>query len=282
MTSTEDLPTVSGGPESLLPLLESGTLDADTPTVLAGDGGLPGAREWLVTDGLRHRERNVGRVRDNLSQTLTASERPRQGRPSTDVLPFRGRDHLTTAAYRGIRGVDASTSISFADAAGGSDPSGLPFAAVDGDPLTAWRSSSFVGPDGQWLEVELDTPREVSSVDLSIVDDLRVGWPVTRVRLTTDAGSTEHDVARGEQPQRFRGRAGADQQGPGDRARGRGEPADRQRRHRRAVDPRRHPAPRAAGAGRRDAVGRSADQLRVLARLAAEVRVRRTARATPA
>ncbi len=204
VTSTEDLPTVSGGPESLLPLLESGTLDADTPTVLAGDGGLPGAREWLVTDGLRHRERNVGRVRDNLSQTLTASERPRQGRPSTDVLPFRGRDHLTTAAYRGIRGVDASTSISFADAAGGSDPSGLPFAAVDGDPLTAWRSSSFVGPDGQWLEVELDTPREVSSVDLSIVDDLRVGWPVTRVRLTTDAGSTEHDVARGEQPQRFR------------------------------------------------------------------------------
>ena len=204
VTSTSDIPTVSGGPESLLPLLESGVLDPRTPTVLAGDGGLPGAREWLVTDGLRHRERNVGRVRDNLSQTLTAGEQTRQGRQSTDVLPFRGRDHLTTAAYRGIRGVDASTSISFADAAGGSDPSGQPFAAIDGDPLTAWRSSSFFGPDGQWLDVELDTPRAVSSVDLSIVDDLRVGWSVTRIRLTTDAGSTEHDVARGEAPQRFR------------------------------------------------------------------------------
>jgi arabinofuranan 3-O-arabinosyltransferase len=208
VVSTSDVPTVSGGPESLLPLLESGVLAAGTPTVLAGDGGLPSAKEWLVTDGLRHRERNVGRVRDNLSQTLTSTERPRQNRRSTDVLPFRGRDHLTMAAYRGIRGVEASTSVAFADAASGSDPSGLPFAAVDGDPLTAWRSSSFTGPAGQWLEVELDTPRRVSSVVMSIVDDLRVGWPVTRIRLTTDAGSTEHEVARGEDQQRFAVRPG--------------------------------------------------------------------------
>ncbi len=203
VVSTSDVPTVSGGPESLLPLLESGALDGATPTVLAGDGGSPAAREWLVTDGLRHRERNVGRVRDNLSQTLTSGEEPRQNRPSTDVLPFRGDDHLTMAAYRGVRGVTASTSVAYADAAGRSDPSGLPFAAVDGDPLTAWRSSSFTGPAGQWLEVELDTPRSLSTVELSMVDDLRVGWPVTRVRLTTDAGSTEHSVERGEQPQEF-------------------------------------------------------------------------------
>jgi arabinofuranan 3-O-arabinosyltransferase len=203
VVSTQDVPVVSGGPESLLPLLESGALDPATPTVLAGDGALPGSREWLVTDGLRHRERNVGRVRDNLSQTLTADETPRQRRPSTDVLPFPGDDHLTTAAYRGIRGVDASTSIAFADAVGGSDQSGLPFAALDGDPSTAWRSSSFTGPAGQWLEVELDTPRDISAVSLSIVDDLRVGWPVTRIRITTDAGSTEHEVAAGEQAQRF-------------------------------------------------------------------------------
>lgn len=202
-TAAEDVPTVSGGPESLLPLLESGALDERTPTVLAGDGGLADSREWLVTDGLRHRERNVGRVRDNLSQTLTNDETPRQNRPSTDVLPFQGRSHLTMAAYRGIRGVTASTSISFADAVGGIDPSGLPFAAVDGDPRTSWRSSSYTGPDGQWLEVELDTPRTVPYVELSVVDDLSVGWPVTKIRLTTDAGSVEREVAPGEQPQRY-------------------------------------------------------------------------------
>lgn len=201
--ATTDVPTVSGGPESLLPLLESGALDTDTPTVLAGDGGLADSREWLVTDGLRHRERNIGRVRENLSQTLTADEAPRQDRPSTDVLPFQGRTHLTMAAYRGIRGVTASSSAAFADAVGGSDPSGLPFAAVDGDPLTSWRSSSFSGPAEQWLEVELDTPRTVPFINLSIVDDIRVGWPVTKIRLSTDAGSVDHDVAPGEQPQRF-------------------------------------------------------------------------------
>jgi len=201
--STSDVPTVSGGPESLLPLLESGVLSPSTPTVLAGDGGLADSREWLVTDGLRHRERNVGRMRDNLSQTLTDDEQPRQDRPSTDVLPFQGRAHLTTAAYRGVRGVTASTSVAFADAAGASDPSGLPFAAVDGDPLTSWRSSSQGGPAGQWLEVELDTPRTVPYVELSIVDDIRVGWPVTRIRLTTDSGSVDHEVASGGQAQRF-------------------------------------------------------------------------------
>jgi arabinofuranan 3-O-arabinosyltransferase len=203
VVSTQDIPTVSGGPESLLPLLEAGMLDPKAPAMLAGDGALPESREWLVTDGLRYRERNVGRVRDNLSETLTADERPRQRRPSTDVLPFRGRDHQTVAAYRGIRDVTASTSISYADAASPSDPSGLPFAAIDGDLLTSWRSSSFDGPAGQWLEVELDTPRQVSEVSVALVDSLRVGWPVTRIRITTDNGSAEHEVQRGGAPQKF-------------------------------------------------------------------------------
>ncbi len=203
VVSTRDVPTVSGGPESLLPLLEAGMLDPGAPAVLAGDGGLADSREWLVTDGLRHRERNVGRVRDNLSETLTADQAPRQRRPSTDVLPFPGREHQTVAAYRGIRDVRASTSASYADAVHESDPSGLPFAALDGDPLTAWRSSSFAGPDGQWLEVELDTPREVDEVTMSVVDSLLVGWPVTRIRITTDNGSVEHEVPRGGGAQKY-------------------------------------------------------------------------------
>jgi arabinofuranan 3-O-arabinosyltransferase len=203
VVSTEDIPTVSGGPESLLELIEAGMLDENAPTMLAGDGSLPDSRQWLVTDGLRYRERNVGRVRDNLSETLTATESPRQRRPSTDVLPFRGRDHQTVAAYRGIRDVRASTSISYADAVGASDPSGLPFAAIDGDLLTSWRSSSLSGPEGQWIEVELDTPRQVSEVTMALVDNLRVGWPVTRIRITTDNGSADHSVARGGAPQQY-------------------------------------------------------------------------------
>jgi arabinofuranan 3-O-arabinosyltransferase len=198
-----DMATVAGGPESLLPLLDSGLLRRDQPAVLAGDGGAPEARDWLVTDGLRHRERNVGQVRDNLSQTLAADEQPRQNRPATDILPFQGIEHQTVAAYRGIRGVNASTASSFADSATGSDPSSMPFAAIDGDPFTAWHSSSVDGPNGQWWQVDLDTPRVLNDVGVQIVDDERVGWRVTRIRITTDAGSRDHEVARGGGVQKF-------------------------------------------------------------------------------
>ncbi|MET0133696.1 MAG: alpha-(1-_3)-arabinofuranosyltransferase [Kibdelosporangium sp.] len=198
-----DIATVSGGPESLLPLLDSGLLPGDRPAILTGDGGQPAGQDWLVTDGLRHRERNVGRVRDNLSQTLAPDEQPRQNRPATDILPFSGLQHQTVAAYRGVRGVTAASSASFADSVRGSDPSSMPYAAIDGDPYTAWQSSTFDGPAGQWLEVGLDTPRVLDQVSLRIVDDIRVGWPVTRISISTDTGSQEHQVARGNAPQTF-------------------------------------------------------------------------------
>ncbi|MFG3709134.1 alpha-(1-_3)-arabinofuranosyltransferase family protein [Micromonospora sp. NPDC047670] len=194
-----DVPTVSGGPESLLPLLEQGIVERDRPVVLAGDrAGLRAGDDeaWIVTDGLRRRERDIGRVRDNLSQTLTAAEAGRQGRVALDLLPFSGRRHQTVATYQGVREVTASTAASFVDNLAPADPSHLPFAAVDGDDRTAWRSASLAGPVGQWLEVDLDTPRQVDRVTLAFVDDLGVGWPVTRFRLTTDRGSVDHEVAR--------------------------------------------------------------------------------------
>lgn len=192
-----DVATVSGGPESLLTLLDQGLIDRDRPAMLAGDRTGTAAGPWLVTDGLRRRERNIGRVRDNLSQTLTATESPRQDRPTLDILPYSDAQHQTVATYAGIRSVSAATSASFADAFGSSEPSYLPFAAIDGDRRTAWHSSSFFGPIGQWLQVDLDTPRQVDRVGLEFVDDLRVGWTVTRVRITTDAGSVERDVPAG-------------------------------------------------------------------------------------
>ncbi|MEH1169803.1 discoidin domain-containing protein [Micromonospora sp. CPCC 205539] len=75
------------------------------------------------------------------------------------------------------------------------DPSHLPFAALDGEYATAWHSAPLAGPVGQWLQVDLDTPRAVDTVSLAFVDDLGVGWPVTRFRITTDRGSVEHEVA---------------------------------------------------------------------------------------
>ncbi|WP_410814766.1 alpha-(1-_3)-arabinofuranosyltransferase [Micromonospora sp. 067-2] len=192
---TDDVPTVSGGPESLLPLLEQGLVERDRPVVLAGDRTEVGNERWIVTDGLRRRERDIGRVRDNVSQTLTATEAGRQGRVALDLLPFPGKRHQTVATYQGVREVTASTATSFVDNLGAADPSHLPFAALDGEYATAWHSAPLAGPVGQWLQVDLDTPREVGTVSLAFVDDLGVGWPVTRFRITTDRGSVDHEVA---------------------------------------------------------------------------------------
>ncbi|MGX7825466.1 alpha-(1-_3)-arabinofuranosyltransferase domain-containing protein [Actinokineospora sp. 24-640] len=194
----EDVPTVAGGPESLLTLLDAGILDPAAPTVLAGDGGAGGP--VMATDGLRRRERDVGSVHDNLGHTLTAGEPGRFGRQSLDLLPFQDARTQTAAVLRGVRAVTASTSAGFADAVGATDPSRQPFAAVDGDQGTAWHSSTYTGPAGQWLRVELDTPRVVEEVTLTLVDDLALGWPVTAVRITTDGGSVDREIPRGRQP----------------------------------------------------------------------------------
>ena len=199
---TNSVATVSGGPESLLPLLSQGLIAPDQPAVLAGDlSRAPGATQvsggpgpLLVTDGLRRREVNPGRVRDNVSQTLTATDTARQARTSLDILPFPAADHQTVAVLQGVQSVTASSAASFADSVGDTLPSYQPFAAIDGDPNTAWHSSSLSGPVGQWLEVRLDTPRMLSQVSVDWVQDLRVGWPVTRFEISTDTGTSVQDV----------------------------------------------------------------------------------------
>lgn len=194
VASAHEAVTVSGGPESVLTLLEQGLLRRDQAAVLAGDSDAAYGEHWVVTDGLRRRERNVGRVRGNLSQTLAETDPIRQERPTLDVLPFAGAQHQTVAQYDGVRAVTASTSGGYADAFGESDPSLQPFSAVDGDPASTWRSSSLTGPVGEWLQVQLDTPRVFDTVSLDFVQDIRVGWPVARIRITTDRGSIDHDV----------------------------------------------------------------------------------------
>ncbi|GAB3536860.1 alpha-(1-_3)-arabinofuranosyltransferase domain-containing protein [Phytohabitans suffuscus] len=204
-TALAGVPVVSGGPESLLGLLEQGLVDGRQPVVLAGDAGdldLAG-RPWIVTDGLRRRELNVGRMRDNVSHTLTADEPTRQRRQRGDLTPFATAGHETVAAYQGIRSVDASSSDAFADTIGATDPSYLPFAALDGDGRTAWRSDPYAAPVGQWLEIAFDTPRRVDEVTVDWVDDLRLGSPVEYVRVTTDQGAVDRQVPQTSGPHRL-------------------------------------------------------------------------------
>jgi arabinofuranan 3-O-arabinosyltransferase len=200
---TRDAVAVSGAPESVLTLLEHGVLGPDQPVVLAGEPGDPPAGSRVVTDGLRRAELNPGRVVDNTSQTMTASEQPRLDRPVLGLDPLAGSAGLTVAQYFGVVAVTASSAQSYADAPGGSDPSHQPFAAVDGDPLSYWRSGGYTGPAGQWLELRLATPLAPATVRIRFVQDSRVAWAATRIRLTTDSGSRDYPVLLGAGAQRF-------------------------------------------------------------------------------
>ncbi|MBG0567950.1 alpha-(1-_3)-arabinofuranosyltransferase domain-containing protein [Actinoplanes aureus] len=198
-TALAGTPVISGGPESLPGVLEQGLLDPGQPAVLAGDQdgklAVPEAQgPRIVTDGLRRRELNIGRSRDNVSHTLTEDEETRQGRVRSDLLPFPAKGHQTVAAYQGIRSVEASSGASFADSLGATDPSALPFAALDGDSSTAWRSDPYQPAAGQWIEVETETAKRVTSVTVDFAEDLRIAAPVALVRLTTDQGIVDRAV----------------------------------------------------------------------------------------
>ncbi|MFC3503310.1 alpha-(1-_3)-arabinofuranosyltransferase [Micromonospora krabiensis] len=159
------LSTVVGGPESLLDVAAAGQLGS-APTVLAGD--LPDGRALgpvVLTDGMRRREVSFGLLHDNASATTEADQRSLLRAVARDYLPDWGDAYATTVRYEGIRGVTASSAWSQVHPLTGSRPAHQPYAAIDGDPTTSWRTAP-TAPVRQWLEVELAKPMEIPEVRL--------------------------------------------------------------------------------------------------------------------
>ncbi|MBY8872840.1 alpha-(1-_3)-arabinofuranosyltransferase [Micromonospora sp. PLK6-60] len=186
----DDVTTLVGGPESLLPLAAAGGLSA-APTVLAGDrpAALRGTAVTL-TDGLRRREVAFGQQHDNASATLSPAEEARLAAPARDYLPDWADDESTAVKYFGIDGVSASSSWSDAQPLGGGRPEHQPYAAVDGDPNTSWRSAPGTAAVGQWFEVALLRPRVVRQVRLTFDD----GADSLPTRITVTAGRQQATV----------------------------------------------------------------------------------------
>jgi len=187
---------VSGGPESLLPLLEQGVVGVGTAVRLAGEPATPGDADELrtLTDGYRWREVDVGRAGDNASATLGAGARPRLDRPVSDYLPVPADGARTRAVLAGLTAATASSSAADADAllVRGRDHHAA--AAFDGDGATSWVSGG-VRPRGQWVEARFP-PRQLRAVEV-VVPLVPGTVPPTRVRVSTDAGSADLDVAGG-------------------------------------------------------------------------------------
>lgn len=187
---------VSGGVGSLLQLADR-TLLRDRAALLAADrpaGGEPVA----FTDAYRRRHATFGTVYDNLSYTLTA-----RGDPPQDRGPFRSLSLNPDGSHQAVArlaGVDAVTASSYGSWL--TELPGLqPFHAVDDDPETAWVTANAFGSTGQWLQVDLEEALAPSHLTVRLLQEGPWRPTVTRLRVTTEAGSVVTDVDGGEQPQ---------------------------------------------------------------------------------
>jgi arabinofuranan 3-O-arabinosyltransferase len=188
---------VYGSPEALLTLSDEG-LPAGRPVLLNADpGGVPAAAS-VVTDSLRRRVRNFGELRRSYSPTLTGSQ------PATTYESAADFTEPGWARYQSVaedHGISVTASSSAADITGVPDQwaSGLlPFAAVDGDPRTAWESGSWNGPAGQWIRLRFTAPADPGTISVAFADRPGTGPTVTRVTIATAAGQvTDRVLATG-------------------------------------------------------------------------------------
>jgi arabinofuranan 3-O-arabinosyltransferase len=204
LVDAADALNLVGAPETLLDLADAGLL-GDRPVILDGDPRRAPTAGTVLADSLRNREVDFGLVRGNISRTLTSDKSPRQPRAVHDILDPTWRSSMTTAGYDQVTQVLASsTAADVAGPAGLRDPSASPYAAVDGDPGTAWLSDGARKPVGQWLEVRLPRSARLDSIDLQMVEEELLGAAATWVEVTTAAGSLRHrTVGSGRAPARL-------------------------------------------------------------------------------
>lgn len=145
----------------------------------AGDVGeaLRAGATVLLTDTNRRREVNVHRL-DRSGPLVSAAVEPDQ------TMAIGTPDDQTVATYEGVADVTASASGSiFGPAA-----SGRPFLAVDGDRRTAWTVGDFGNGVGQWLQVDLNAPRNIDRV--VVRRPALPGAAVSEIRVTVGGRST--------------------------------------------------------------------------------------------
>jgi arabinofuranan 3-O-arabinosyltransferase len=192
---------VGGAPEAVLDLAEQGLLDDDRPVLLNDDAGavtVP-AYDTVLTDTLRRREVAFADLRRNAGATLTADEPFQGSSPSNDLMDPAWERYVASAGLTGIAKVTASTSEADVSASPQTrEPGHQPFAALDGDPRTSWRSTGWHGAIGEWLEVTLAEPQTIATVKVAF-ENSPIGPPPSEVVVETGTGSLRQKVrATGE------------------------------------------------------------------------------------
>jgi arabinofuranan 3-O-arabinosyltransferase len=149
----------------------------------------------VLTEGTRRREFGFGGI-NRYSATMTADQPYTAERAVHDYLPA-GSGELSTTEYTGISGIRTSSAATAAQSG---------WAALDGDPKTAWVSTSIRGAVGQWIQVDLPRAIATSSIQISFAAG-RSTYP-TRLRVATDAGVVDDEVSPDSNTQTLRLPAG--------------------------------------------------------------------------
>jgi len=178
----------SGSGENLGALVDRGLAGVNRPVLFGAQAAQ--APYAVATDGLRRREFGFGSI-NQYSATLTPTEPFTATRAAHDYLPA-GQPAQAVASYDGAEALSASSQGSDATAVVNRSAANSAFAAVDGDPRTAWLSGSG-RTVGQWWQVNLDRPVDGAGVQISFPAGLS-DYP-SRLRITTSAGAISVDVS---------------------------------------------------------------------------------------
>ncbi|MGZ4645008.1 MAG: alpha-(1-_3)-arabinofuranosyltransferase domain-containing protein [Blastococcus sp.] len=183
-TPLADAVSVVGGPDAILGLEDRGLLTGRPALLPDGSTPLPGTA--MVSDAQVRRERTFGRIDGATSAGLTAGDPLRLGAAARDYeYPGAALGESVVAVEGGS--VSASGSASDADSLGGAQPADQPYAALDGDPTTAWRPPVQAGGSaGAWWRLDLDHPVDIAAITVRLPAGADPA-PVLRVR--TDGGS---------------------------------------------------------------------------------------------
>lgn len=181
----------TGASEAMLDLSESGVLGS-AAAFADGDPIPAGAQvREVLTDTFRRAEADFGSAQRQYSETMSDTDPFRSDRPIHDYLPIDPSGRQSEARLRGAVSVTASSSGSSPFALRGRSEAAQPWAALDGDPRTAWVSGDVEPGVGQWWQVDLESPIELQGLVVRVVRDARVGTPPETLLVSTDEGSEE-------------------------------------------------------------------------------------------
>ena len=165
---------VDGSAAAITDLAGFGALRTDRALHYAADLDERGLRaraargaSFVISDSNRRRVFVAARLRGNTGWTVPAAEKLSEDSAQLDPFARRGTDAQTVALVGGgVASVHADFSPGFAQF-----PERRPFAALDGDPATAWLADRALATDRHHLDVAFTAPRDVDHVDLMPYSD---------------------------------------------------------------------------------------------------------------